>query len=111
MAFPRPRQESHGVTSITSAKDRRGPLTKRNLDTKTVHGFGVEWSHFDQSALEPEEFEALFHKYFAIFDFSAVGPGAEGFDAGCGSGRWARGVAPRVGILHCVDASKEALNV
>ncbi len=30
---------------------------------------------------------------------------------GCGSGRWARFVAPRAGILHCVDASQRALNV
>jgi ubiquinone/menaquinone biosynthesis C-methylase UbiE len=28
-----------------------------------------------------------------------------GFDLGCGSGRWAKGVAPRVGKLHCIDPS------
>jgi ubiquinone/menaquinone biosynthesis C-methylase UbiE len=33
------------------------------------------------------------------------------FDAGCGSGRWARRVAQRVGVLHCVDASRAALDV
>ncbi len=38
-------------------------------------------------------------------------PNAEGFDAGCGSGRWAALVAPRVGTLHCVDASGRALDV
>jgi SAM-dependent methyltransferase len=37
--------------------------------------------------------------------------GAVGFDAGCGSGRWAQQVAPRVGRLHCVDASAQALEV
>lgn len=31
--------------------------------------------------------------------------GAVGFDLGCGSGRWAKLVAPRVGILHCIDPS------
>ena len=30
---------------------------------------------------------------------------------GCGSGRWAKSVAERVGELHCVDASPEALEV
>ncbi len=30
---------------------------------------------------------------------------AEGFDVGCGSGRWAKLVAPRVGRLHCIDPS------
>jgi SAM-dependent methyltransferase len=37
--------------------------------------------------------------------------GAEGFDLGCGSGRWAVGVAPRVGHLHCIDPSAKALDV
>lgn len=32
-------------------------------------------------------------------------------DIGCGSGRWAKLVAPRVGKLHVVDASKQALDV
>ena len=30
---------------------------------------------------------------------------------GCGSGRWARLVAPRVGTLNCIDASAEALAI
>ena len=34
-----------------------------------------------------------------------------GFDLGCGSGRWAVLVAPRVGRLHCIDASEAALAV
>ncbi|MCA1554839.1 MAG: class I SAM-dependent methyltransferase, partial [Chloroflexi bacterium] len=38
-------------------------------------------------------------------------PSAVGFDLGCGSGRWAKFVAPRVGMLHCVDASADALAV
>lgn len=84
---------------------------KDNLDAKTVEGFGFEWTQFDQSKLPDREFEALFDQYFRIFDFSTLPAGANGFDAGCGSGRWARGVAPRVGVLHCVDASDEALKV
>jgi SAM-dependent methyltransferase len=84
---------------------------KVNVDAKTVEGFGIEWSRFDQSRLAPDEFDAIFQKYFGIFDFGALSPTAEGFDAGCGSGRWARGVAPLVGRLHCVDASEAALDV
>ena len=38
-------------------------------------------------------------------------PAPVGFDAGCGSGRWARFVAERVGALHCLDASDAALAV
>jgi ubiquinone/menaquinone biosynthesis C-methylase UbiE len=32
-------------------------------------------------------------------------------DVGCGSGRWAMLVAPRVGHLHCVDPAEAALDV
>jgi len=38
-------------------------------------------------------------------------PSAVGFDIGCGTGRWARQIAPRVHKLHCIDASPEALAV
>jgi SAM-dependent methyltransferase len=34
-----------------------------------------------------------------------------GFDVGCGSGRWAQVCSERVGTLHCIDASAEALAV
>lgn len=82
-----------------------------NIDDATVEGFGDEWSRFDQSGASAEELAALFDSYFAVFPWSALPPDAVGFDAGCGSGRWARLVAPRVGTLHCVDASEDALAV
>ena len=83
---------------------------KNNLDPGTVEAFGVEWSRFDQSALGEAEFHGLFRRYFKIFDWSTLPADAEGFDAGCGSGRWAVGVVTRVGTLHCVDASARALD-
>ena len=82
-----------------------------NIDGKTVEGFGDEWSRFDQSTLSPDELHELFDKYFHIFDWNRLPAHAEGFDAGCGSGRWAACVAPRVGRLHVVDASDRALAV
>jgi SAM-dependent methyltransferase len=82
----------------------------RNLDAKTVAGFGAEWQTYDQSAVV-DELEGLFQKYFRIFPWSELPPAAVGFDAGCGSGRWARFVAPRVGRLYCIDASEQALDV
>lgn len=84
---------------------------RSNVDEQTVEGFGLEWARFDQRELSPIEFQQLFDSYFGIFDWAALPPGAVGFDAGCGSGRWAKGVAPRVGLLHCVDASPAALAV
>lgn len=83
----------------------------RNVDDDVVEGFGDEWSRFDQSPLAPEELEAMFAAYFAIFPWHALPPKAVGMDIGCGSGRWARLVAPRVAHLHCVDPSQGALGV
>jgi SAM-dependent methyltransferase len=82
-----------------------------NLDERTVAGFGEEWARFDQRAVPADELRTGFDEYFSEFPWSALPDGAVGFDLGCGSGRWARLVAPRVGHLHCVDASAEALEV
>jgi SAM-dependent methyltransferase len=76
-----------------------------NLDPRTVASFGDEWERFDQQAMAPAEAERVFRDYFAIFPWVQLPQGAEGFDMGCGSGRWARFVAPRVGRLHCIDPS------
>lgn len=76
-----------------------------NLDPATVRSFGDEWGRFDQSALPEREARKIFEEYFSVFPWDSLPEGAEGFDMGCGSGRWARWVAPRVGHLHCVDPS------
>lgn len=78
---------------------------KPNTDQRTVESFGDEWQRFDQSAVPAEESRAVFGRYFSRFPWDALPDGAEGFDMGCGSGRWARWVAPRVGTLHCIDPS------
>ncbi len=82
-----------------------------NIDNRTVEGFGDEWSRFDQSALTKDELQRNFELYFRIFPWSNIKEDATGFDLGCGSGRWAALVAPRVGKLHCIDASAAALRV
>ena len=82
-----------------------------NIDPATVRSFGEEWQAFDQKPLSGSEYVELFDRYFSIFPFEALPPSAEGFDLGCGSGRWAKGLADRVGLLHCIDPSPEALDV
>ena len=79
--------------------------TNPNLDPRTVASFGDEWQRFDQQGMALGEAERVFSDYFAIFPWEQLPPDAEGFDMGCGSGRWARFVAPRVGRLHCIDPS------
>lgn len=83
-----------------------------NRDEQVITGFGDEWSRFDQQGLSATDRDQIFNDYFAIFPWGEwpVG-GGEGADIGCGSGRWALHVAPRVGVLHCVDPSGDALAV
>jgi SAM-dependent methyltransferase len=87
------------------------PRSRANVDEATVAGFGAEWAAFDQLRLEGEQHQRYFDNYFGSFPFASLPKGAEGFDLGCGSGRWAALVAPRVGRLHCIDAAPEALEV
>lgn len=83
---------------------------KKNLDVNTVNSFGDEWSRFDQSELSAVEAARIFNEYFAVFPWKKLPKNPTGFDMGCGSGRWARLMAPRVGHLHCIDPSS-ALDV
>jgi ubiquinone/menaquinone biosynthesis C-methylase UbiE len=96
------RADVHGVENCTKMS---------NIDLKTVSSFGDEWSRFDQEALGDAEHASLFDTYFHIFPWESLPDGAQGFDMGCGSGRWAMLVAPKVGTLTCIDPSPEALDV
>jgi SAM-dependent methyltransferase len=86
------------------------PQSEPNRDDRTVASFGDEWQRFDQSTLTEGESSAIFAAYFSIFPWDRLPQDAAGFDMGCGTGRWARHVARRVGTLHCIDPS-EALEV
>lgn len=82
-----------------------------NRDDQVVKAFGEEWSRFSQEALADAERGAIFNDYFSDFPWAELPPDALGADIGCGSGRWAAVVAPRVGHLFCVDPSADALEV
>lgn len=81
-------------------------MADNNADEMVVAGFGDEWTRFDQSELSSEELNRLFEAYFRIFPWGDLPKQAIGFDLGCGSGRWAKLVAPRVGKLNLIDPSK-----
>ncbi len=80
-------------------------MIDKNIDESTVKGFGDEWERFDQSALSTEERQKIFDSYFSVFPWQKLTPDSVGFDLGCGSGRWAKLMAPLVGRLHCIDPS------
>jgi ubiquinone/menaquinone biosynthesis C-methylase UbiE len=85
--------------------------TNSNIDQQVVSGFGDEWNRFNQSELSETELTDIFNGYFSIFPWEKIQANSTGFDLGCGSGRWAKLVAEKVGHLHCIDASELALNV
>jgi ubiquinone/menaquinone biosynthesis C-methylase UbiE len=82
-----------------------------NIDKKVVESFGKEWASFSQQPLSDEERLFIFNQYFSIFPFHLISKKSVGFDAGCGSGRFAQLMAPRVGRLHCVDPALQALDI
>lgn len=84
-----------------------------NVDTAVAAGFGHEWSTFRQGEreLSVQDRLAMFNSYFGIFPWDRLPANSTGMDVGCGSGRWSVLVAPRVGHLHLLDASPEALEV
>ncbi len=82
-----------------------------NVDPSITAGFGDEWSRLDQSRIPRVTLEEMFWSYFRLFPWMRLPAGAIGADFGCGSGRWAALVAPRVGRLFCIDASDQALDV
>lgn len=84
---------------------RTSKLMKKNLDESTVDSFGDEWGRFNQSQLSDDEAESIFNQYFEIFPWGSLKNSAEGFDLGCGSGRWAKIMVKKVGHLHCIDPS------
>lgn len=86
-------------------------MAQDNLESDVIRDFGCEWKRFDQRGLSAAEQIDVFKSYFNIFPWESLPAGSVGVDIGCGSGRWAILVAPRVGHLHMVEPSKDALAV
>ena len=81
-------------------------VVNRSEDDDVIAGFGREWeafSHVDHA--RAEDLRHSFDAYFRVFPWNEISPAAVGADIGCGTGRWARFVALRVGKLVCVDPS------
>lgn len=102
-------QQSNDVTGVYDLPIGGGDF--ENIDPATVRGFGEEWSAFDQTKLDPTMHRKMAEEYFSIFPFENLPVDAEGFDLGCGSGRWAAWILTKIGRLHCIDPAADALNV
>ena len=84
---------------------------KNDIDQKVIKDFGNEWLNYDQSTIGDQDLIKAFNQYFNIFPKNFLNKDKEGFDMGCGSGRWAKIIAPQIKKLNCIDPSNEALNV
>lgn len=88
------------------------PIHFGNIDLKVTESFGEEWAAFPQNQLSREQLENIYNEYFDIFPWNKLpADGGVGADIGCGSGRWAVFVAPKVKKLYCMDASRKALDI
>ena len=85
--------------------------SRDNIDEKVVKSFGEEWGHYKNHNPEDIGLKEIWDSYFDIFPFDKINKDSEGFDMGCGSGRWANFMAPYVAKLNCIDPSEEAINV
>ena len=81
-----------------------------NKDEKVIREFGEEWTKFDYSSIDTEKLNQEFEQWFNIFPWDQLPKDAVGFDMGCGTGRWAQFVAPKVKTLNCIEPS-DAINV
>ena len=82
----------------------------KNADPRVINDFGREWTRFSQDGIEQELFET-FKRYFSIFPLDRLTPESVVADFGCGSGRWAKFVAPLVKTIYLVEPSRSALDI
>lgn len=74
-----------------------------------VEDFGNEWDKFNhQDFRQDVKLRALFQDYFSLVDWNKLPPQAVVADVGCGTGRWAYFVCPKVGTLWAIDPSHKA---
>lgn len=94
----------------TTTKNSKQKI-QNTIEADTIKSFGDEWRFFDQTKLMEKEHSYLFDRYFHIFPWNELSNNSEGFDMGCGSGRWASLASKKIGKLNCIDPSLDAINV
>lgn len=80
-----------------------------NTDVDVIESFGEEWNYYKQN--DSNDLTSAFNQYFHIFPKNFFNKDKIGFDMGCGSGRWAKFISPKVKILNCIEPSEKAISV
>ncbi len=93
--------------SIISLRNIRKFFNLKNsqIESRTIEAFGEEWTRYDQRNLSKNELKKIFNDYFDIFPKEILNKESIGFDMGCGSGRWAKLISPKVKLLNCIEPS------
>ena len=74
-----------------------------NIDKKVVNEFGDEWLKFYEH--DDDLVKKGGEEYFDILNDRMVNSKTYALDIGCGTGRWTKYLAPRVGFIEAVDPS------
>jgi SAM-dependent methyltransferase len=77
---------------------------KDNIDFSVVNSFGEEWKKFHQ--FSDAEINKLGSEYFDIVDSSIVNKNTYGIDIGCGTGRFTKYLADKIGFIEAIDPSE-----
>ena len=84
--------------------------TKIKKEIKTIKSFGDEWNLFDHANINIKDLKESYNKNFYLLEEYGLNKNLIGFDMGCGTGRWAQFISPKVKKLYCIDPSEKALN-
>jgi SAM-dependent methyltransferase len=93
--------------SIFKAKNREINIFKidgKNIDNKVVNEFGDEWLKFFEQ--DDDVVKKAGEEYFDILNSDIINSKTYALDVGCGTGRWTKYLAPKIGFIEAVDPSK-----
>lgn len=74
-----------------------------NIDKKVVDEFGNEWTKFYEHS--DELVKKGGEEYFDILNEEMINKNTYALDIGCGTGRWTKHLASKVGFIEAVDPS------
>lgn len=74
-----------------------------NIDEEVVKTFGEEWLKFKDYS--DDEIKLFAVQYFDILNESIIDKNTYALDIGCGTGRWTKFLADRIGFVEAIDPS------
>jgi SAM-dependent methyltransferase len=78
-------------------------IGEKNIDARVVNEFGNEWLKFHEH--DDDLVKKGGEEYFDILTDEIINSKTYVLDVGCGTGRWTKYLAPKVGFIEAVDPS------